>query len=268
MIPEAPSTTVRAMAHMLDDASQFPPGNVALRPAWAAHLRWREHEHAKLVGRFLLPVARAGELTDLLSSGQDAELGVVAAGEPPEEVGALLDGPARVTSIELRGGIGDLARWRAQVPHSWIFLEGAPVQDVARVRADDHQVGAKLRCGGLRADTFPSCEQVAAFIADCVRLDVPFKATAGLHAPLRHWDPEIGSYHHGFLNLWSATAAAARGASAAELESSLAAEELGRLPALGREELERARRWFTAFGTCSIAEPLQGLRALRLLGDD
>lgn len=268
MIPGAPITTVRAMAYMLDDASQFPPGNMALRPAWAAHLRWREHGHAALVGRFLLPAARAGELAELVSSGQEAKLGIVAAGEPSEEVGTLLAGPARVTSIEVRGGIGDLARWRAQVPHSWIFLEGTPVQDVAGARADHQQVGAKLRCGGLQADAFPSCGQVAAFIADCVRLDVPFKATAGLHAPLRHWDPEVGTYHHGFLNLWSATAAAARGASARELESSLAAEELDRLPALGAEELGRARRWFSAFGTCSIAEPLEGLRALRLLGDD
>jgi hypothetical protein len=44
--------------------------------------------------------------------------------------------------------------------------------------------------------------------------------------------------------------------------------ELGDLPALPLDELERARHWFTAFGTCSIAEPLEGLQALRLLGDD
>jgi len=275
MIPQAPLEpagasatlilTSRALAGMFDDASQFPPGNLDLRPAWEAHLGWRAHENASLVGRFLVPGRRAQELAELTAPDQRVELGLVVGAEQPEEMAPVLDA---ATSIELRGGPSDIERWRAQAPRCWIFLESTPVQEVAGARKGDQWVGAKLRCGGLQADAFPNCEQVASFIADCVRLDVPFKATAGLHGPLRHWDPEIGAHHHGFLNLWTATAAAARGAPARELGAALAAEELRGLPRLRTEELERARRWFTAFGTCSIAEPLEGLQALRLLGDD
>ncbi len=101
----------------------------------------------------------------------------------------------------------------------------------------------------------------------CVRLDVPFKATAGLHGALRHFDPEIGVHHHGFMNLWTATALAARGAELPELVCCLLVEDAEGLWAIGVpiEELEKARRWFTGFGTCSIAEPLEGLSALGLL---
>ena len=275
MIPEEPLEpaggsatmvlTSRALARLFDDASQFPPGNMDLQPAWEAHLRWRKRGHASLVGRFLVPGRRARELAELMPRNHRVEVGIVVGAEQPEDLASVLDA---ATSIELRDGPDDLRRWRAQAPGVAIFLEGTPVQEVAGARNGDQRVGAKLRCGGLQADAFPGCEQVAGFIADCVRLDVPFKATAGLHSPLRHWDPEIGVHHHGFLNLWTATAAAARGAPARELTAALAAVELGDLPALPLDELERARRWFTAFGTCSVAEPLEGLQALRLLGDD
>jgi len=65
---------------------------------------------------------------------------------------------------------------------------------------------------GPDAAAFPTVESEAAFIARCVALDIPFKATAGLHQPVRHYDTEIGVEHHGFVNLWTATARAAAGA--------------------------------------------------------
>ncbi len=44
---------------------------------------------------------------------------------------------------------------------------------------------AKLRTGGVVEEAFPAVEQIAGFIARCAELGVPFKATAGLHHPLR-----------------------------------------------------------------------------------
>lgn len=258
-------TTRPALARLFDDASQFPPGNMELAPAWEAHQRWRASPEAELVGRFLVPARRAQALAALIEPGPALEIGIVTAGEQPGDLAPLLDGWVGVTSIELRGSGEEHSRWRERAPDSWLFFEGLPVDAVARRRDQDQRAGAKLRCGGLDADAFPSCERVASFIADCVRLDVPFKATAGLHAPLRHWDAEIGVFHHGFLNLWIATACAARGADKSELERCLEADRLDNLPAIGASELERARRWFTAFGTCSIIEPLEGLGALGLL---
>ena len=252
-----------ALYRLLDDASQFPPGNLALAPAWEAHRRWRESEQAAVVGRFLVPSARLGALDELFArdGGEGIEFGVVVSGGEVEGLGALA---GRVTSVELRGAVDDVEGWHERCPQAEVFVEGAPVEAVARAWERDVRVGAKLRCGGLEAVAFPSVEAVASFISDCVRLEVPFKATAGLHQPLRDWDPEIRVFHHGFLNLWAATVLAANGAARDELITCLELQDaeawwqLG----LGAAELQGARRWFTAFGTCSIEEPLEGLAAI------
>jgi hypothetical protein len=254
---------------LLDDASQFPPGNLPLEPAWAAHRRWRNSKYSSALGRFLVPSARATALVGLIGrDGADGvELGIVVGANQPGELSALLDGPGLVSSVELRGADDELERWRAHAPEAEIFLEGIPVETVAQIRARDPKVGAKLRCGGLEAAAFPSIAAVASFIEACVRLDVPFKATAGLHQPLRHWDAEIGIFHHGFLNLLAATALAARGAQTGQLVGCLEVGDPGAWRGLDvrTPELQEARRWFTAFGTCSIEEPLEGLAAIGLV---
>jgi hypothetical protein len=255
-----------ALDRLLDDASQFPPGNLALEPAWEAHRRWRESEGAAVVGRFLVPSARVGALAELVAreGGEGIEFGVVVSGGELEELGTLAEA---VTSVELRGSVDDVGGWHERCPQAEVFVEGASVEAIAHARQRDVRVGAKLRCGGLEAAAFPSVEAVASFLFDCVRQEVPFKATAGLHQPLRYWDPEIGVFHHGFLNLWTATALAGRGAARDELLGCLELQDaegwwqFG----LGAAELQDARRWFTAFGTCSIEEPLEGLAAIGFL---
>ena len=72
MIPEEPLEpaggsatmvlTSRALARLFDDASQFPPGNMDLQPAWEAHLRWRKRGHACLWDAFWYPAAERGSL--------------------------------------------------------------------------------------------------------------------------------------------------------------------------------------------------------------
>ena len=256
-----------ALARLLDDASQFPPGNLGLEEAWSAHRRWRSGPRASVVGRFLVPSGRVAALAALMG-GDGAELGVVVAPGDGPEVLERLPATAVVSAIELRGAdASELLVWRERAASADVFLEGVPVEDVASLRTGDARVAAKLRCGGLSPEAFPSPESVAKFVQACVRLDVPFKATAGLHGALRHWDPEIGVHQHGFMNVWSATALAADNVHVPELVGCLLAESAGELAEFGAgvEELEQARRWFTGFGTCSIEEPLDGLAAVGLL---
>ena len=104
---------------------------------------------------------------------------------------------------------------------------------------------------------------LAEFVQACRRLEVPFKATAGLHQPLRHGD------EHGFLNV---LAAAVFG----DEEEALADEDPGsfavspesfrwRERTAGANEIAESRELFVSFGSCSAQEPIDGLRALGLL---
>src|SRR5262249_38876805 len=71
---------------------------------------------------------------------------------------------------------------------------------------------AKIRTGGTPADAFPSPADVARFLSACIAARVPFKATAGLHHPVRGEhaltyapDSAVGIMH-GFLNVFVAAA--------------------------------------------------------------
>src|SRR5690606_2555673 len=67
-------------------------------------------------------------------------------------------------------------------------------------RAHRDAVGLKFRCGGVTPDAFPSPEALGRALAACRDAGAPFKATAGLHHPVRHFSAEVGAPMHGFLN--------------------------------------------------------------------
>jgi len=80
----------------------------------------------------------------------------------------------------------------------------AVFEALSRLGAED-VMAAKLRCGGMNPEEFPSVFKVAAFIRAAAQFKQPFKLTAGLHHPVRHRDVDIGAMMHGFLNLLFAT---------------------------------------------------------------
>jgi hypothetical protein len=136
-------------------------------------------------------------------------------------------------------------------------------------------VGAKLRCGGAAPGLTPAVPDVAAFLEAAQAEGVPWKATAGLHHPVRGL--RGGTVQHGFLNLFVAAVALHAGALDAALLRELLLEEdpeafvvdpthLGwgdvRVEA---EAVAAARAWAVAFGCCSFDEPVNDLRELGLL---
>jgi hypothetical protein len=238
-------------AGLIDHAALFPPASMPLDEALEADRVARADEHGWVIGRFVAPV---GLLPQLPADG--LPLSVVLRG--PEDAG-LLSGVAGVEAVEMpldgaRPRSADLvAAYRELRPlgveayFELVFDDGWRDNVPAAIGAVAAVGGrVKLRCGGAFV---PSVEQVALVIACCRDAGVPFKATAGLHHPVRRGD------EHGFLNLLAAATVPL-----ARINEVLAEEDGAAL-----EVHESGREAFVSFGSCSWQEPIDGLRELGML---
>ncbi len=191
------------------------------------------------------------------------------------EVGNFL---GSLTDVLAGAGLGDRE----------LFLEVLPgVDDVRVLEAINAlssfetrfaRIGAKLRCGGVTPEAFPSSERIAGFIDTCRRLGLPLKCTAGLHHPVRHQSADPPAMMHGFLNVFGAGILAHALGVGPEIlaacvnETDPAAFSFSddkfswRDHQVTAEALEKARESFlSGFGSCSFAEPRDDLRGLGLL---
>lgn len=202
----------------------------------------------------------------------------------------LLPGPEEVSEFVTR--VLEVISERSPVPLD-VFFEGIYGPDWYRglstaiaalgsprapARKAVRCMGFKLRCGGTEPAEFPPVEQIAAALALCRDLRVPFKATAGLHHPVRHLDHALMVKAHGFINVFGAAVLAySCGLDEATLAEAVADEDPGAFTfddtALGWRDYKvpvraigTARAEFaTSFGSCSFDEPRDDLRAMGLL---
>ena len=99
-------------------------------------------------------------------------------------------------SAHLFGELVRTSDFAAEVTPYFLSLSSSP----ARPR-----IAGKIRCGGMKPTDFPSPAELASFIHVAVQLDFPFKATAGLHHPIRHLNTSQNVPMHGFMNVMFAT---------------------------------------------------------------
>ena len=145
-------------------------------------------------------------------------------------------------------------------------------------------LGAKIRTGGMSADLFPSADIVAAFIWQACQHGVAFKATAGLHHPVRSeqpisYEPDCSTVvMHGFLNV-ALAATIARSGELNQLQLATLLEECvpqeiqfeeqyasWRGLSVAHDQLRETREhFFRSFGSCSFIEPVEDLQALGYL---
>jgi hypothetical protein len=254
------------LSRLIDHAALFPPASMDMPDAIEADRRARASEHAWMLDRFIVPASKldqlppeAPRLSVVLDGGEgdiEAVADAVAAGREVELVEARID-PTWIPDTQ--------ALVREKLPGVRAFWELPPGRglrgEVAAVR--EAGAGAKIRCGGT---TLPSVEEVAAFVDACRDAGVPFKATAGLHHPIRSGD------RHGFLNLLAAAVLADGDTAAIVAEQDPAAFTLDAdgLEVHGHRAgvaaIESAREaLFIAYGSCSFDEPVEDLTALGML---
>lgn len=171
-------------------------------------------------------------------------------------------------------------------PFFEIPLAGGPDSDTrgymtALAGAD---AAAKIRTGGLTPEAFPACESIADFLVAAAGADVTFKATAGLHHPMRSehgltYEPGCPrGVMHGFLNVFIAAVAAKRMNAGAPILAQVLQEQDAsafrftdegiewRGSRIGLSDIADVREAFAiSFGSCSFDEPVEDLRVLKLL---
>jgi hypothetical protein len=249
---------------LIDDAALFPPGSAPMEAAVPAHRGYRQSWYEAMIGPFLVPQTRLGELGAHLGRGE-LRIGVIVDGEL-ENVAADADAlPPQVTvaHFESRHALEHLAEFAP----NWgrpVFVE-LPFGEQALDAVHPTTFIPKFRTGGLAAEFFPAPETLAAAITGCRQRGLQFKLTAGLHEAVRHHDQATGFDHHGFLNVLVAVTDAADGAPTEALTATLASTDAADLAARARRVLHRPRPLWTGYGSCSIDEPLNDLTALGLL---
>ena len=288
---------------IIDYAGLFPPSKLDMGPAVQEYARFLETDDAWMVARFVLPVARFAEFEeaarDLLPRGEDdvpwpiSALTVPAGDDKlPEQLDTIREfnerhsnpenGLAVVDAIEIRGTSSTaIDEALDQIDDDIFPFFEIPVDEDPRgliATLVGSEAGAKIRTGGVTADLYPSPEHVARFIATCAGADVAFKATAGLHHPLRHFSEAVQTDEFGFLNIFTAALLAMhREWDAVALVQVLTDEDAAsfafhadgmsyRDERFNSDELDDCRLAFAlSFGSCSMAEPRDDLRHLGLI---
>jgi hypothetical protein len=235
-------------AHLIDYAGAFPPAALPVDRALENYLRYCGGEHAWMLGRFVVPAAHAHEVPPHVAT---SAIGV-------DEV--------KATSAE------DIDRIAGEAQGRTVYVEIGSLDLLDAVAARD--LRAKIRTGGVTVDAFPSTADIAKFLRACAERGVPFKATAGLHHPVRcvrpltyATDAPRGTMH-GFVNVFLAAALLPHAEAILEEEDPSAfrfEDEAAswRGHAIATEDLARIRQEFAiSFGSCSFEEPVEDLERL------
>lgn len=270
---------------LIDYAGLYPPASLDVRSAVRNYFAYRESPHASALGRFIVDLARLHELREaagdrlasmrislILQPGFDcAAVQDAVADFPIESVELKCDEPLKITRICDR--LPETVERYFEI--SMTALCSSAMDALASVGAR-----AKLRMGGVTVEAFPSAETVVRTL--CVLSDrgVAFKATAGLHHPLRSSHPLTyapDAPHatlHGFVNLFCTAAAIYFGAATEIAQQILQETDVAAFrfteAALAWRKLEWSadqvrtirQRFFTSYGSCSFTEPMQDLEAL------
>lgn len=288
-----PASLRALMSGLIDYAGLFPPAALDMQTAVANYARYLGGPDAWALGRFVLPVARFGEfesamsavrpvepwgISALLSTSYETELSEIDRFNQRNQQRAVVD------TVEARAAtLDEICHVRALLRGSITSYFEIPPEKAAELLPTIKALHAraKIRTGGVTADAIPSAETVARFLIECARQEVAFKATAGLHHPVRCVKPLTYDFvatfglMHGFLNVFLAATMGKKGASVAELTNLLEDDDAThfrfdddaarwRNDALAADDIRETRQNSAiSFGSCSFEEPFEDLADLR-----
>lgn len=299
------------MAGCIDYAGLFPPANLDMATAVKNYANYRETDEFGMLARIVIPISRFDEFEDLASPymttvpaavGSEIEpdpWSVIALVSPASDDESLINdlerieafndahalegqGAAIVDTIELKAENGSEIDSVLELLDDDIFpyFELNPSGDIrgALAALAGLDGGVKIRTGGVTPDLHPSPSDTAKFIDACCTADVPFKATAGLHHPLRHYAETVGAKQFGFLNVFLGACLRNAGRiDCVQLQQLLEDEDMSSFEftdehaswkekSITLDGIDTARsRIAHSFGSCSFTEPVNDLCTLGIL---
>ena len=293
--------TVRALLEgAIDYAGLFPPSQLSMADAVTNYALNRAGANSWMLGRFVVPAARLGEFLLVAepyipdTARTPWRLSVLSGEDAYESIKAVISfnsengGRVVADSFEVKANtVSKIENTIDALPHWLTAYFEVPVSapnfgELISTLAINRQC-AKIRAGGVTADAFPKSRDVIRFVRTCTAANIPFKATAGLHHPIRcfkplTYEPEAPTgTMHGFLNLFLMTGFARQSFPPGLLEELMEEEfeeafsfsdtaATWRDNALELWQIERFRRFgIRAFGSCSFDEPVEDLKTLGLL---
>jgi hypothetical protein len=297
---ENPKESVRnLLSQIIDYAGLFPPSQLAMSEAVLNYATYRNSNYGWMLGRFVVPVARLDEFaeasSDFVSRDGDPWHLAVIAGEDINDtlrkIGSFnkANAPSTVCDVlEVRANtVSKIENTVKSLPEGltayFEISTGDAFVDLVTGLALLGQ-RAKIRTGGVTREDFPASREIIRFVRTCMAANVPFKATAGLHHPMRCFksltyaeDAPQGTMH-GFLNMLLMTGFARESFRVGVLEE-IMEEEFEEVFAFtdagvtwrGEHFLSNAHlallrsKGMHSFGSCSFDEPVADLQELGLL---
>jgi hypothetical protein len=301
IIPKPVQSLSKLLTGIIDYAGIFPPASLPLSKAWNNYLDYLNSPYSWMLGKFICPAKLLPELGNLIDESKEKQtIDVSVIGSSGEEdfnpVFSFISGHekrVKVETIEVRAlsqvnfkeflevllkkmnktlpGIKNLF---CEVSES--FEETVRIMSV--ISQKQPELCFKVRTGGTETSAFPSSEQIANAIKLCRDNNVKIKCTAGLHHPIRHFNKEVNTKMHGFLNVFTAGVLShSLDLSEEQLTEILNDEKVDNFMFFEEgfswkkynasiEQISEARKNFiVSFGSCSFDEPVNDLKALGLL---
>jgi hypothetical protein len=295
-----PKASARALlTEIIDYAGLFPPAQLSMSKAVANYAAYKNNRYQWMLRRFVVPVTRLQEFAESANNffstgGEPWRLSVLGDEDIYQTVRQIQDfnhqyaAQAVCDALEVKAETSyQIKEISNAVPQGLETYFEIPIGEslaelVSTLAIFGHR--AKIRTGGISEIDFPPIELIAKFMRVCLAANVPFKATAGLHHPLRSvkpltYEPDAPeSAMNGFLNVFLAAAFLRQGCQPRLIHDLLRDKRADNFMfddngVLWRQEhfisslqIENARiRGATSFGSCSFAEPVEDLQEIGLL---
>lgn len=273
------------LSGLIDYAGLYPPAGLDMRTAAHNYLGYRGGAHAQALGRFIVDVSRFDDLREAAGRHLSSmRLSVIAPAGDFSAVERALEDGFQIECIETKAAdTMSIARTQSALPSRldcFCEIPFAPLSFSLLDALKTTGLRAKLRMGGVTPEAFPPAHTIIPLLQELIARRIPFKATAGLHHPIRsrhrltYASDSVSGLMHGFFNLLAAVTILHQGGSAADALRAMneqdtqafriAACEFGwREFSWTAGQLHSMRReCFVSFGSCSFVEPIADLEAL------